>query len=60
MDTASTALLVSEFLRMSADMQDRLTAGTITQDDIDKMLALLDHTLDTWQAKVDAHRLANP
>ncbi len=60
MDTASTALLVSELLRMSADMQDRLTAGTITQDDIDKMLALLDHTLDTWQAKVDAHRLANP
>jgi hypothetical protein len=56
MDALSISLLVSSLARLSADMMDRQTAGTITQADIDKMLALLDHTLDTWQAKIDARR----
>lgn len=56
MDAASTAVLLSTFLRLGADMQDRMNAGTITHDDIKAMLAAVGHTLDTWQAHVDAHK----
>lgn len=57
-DPLSAALIVSELLRLTADFQQGAVAGTITHDDIVRMLGVLGHTLDTWQAKVDAH--ANP
>lgn len=56
MDPATIALLASTVMREIADIQDRNAAGTITQADIDKMLALLDHTVDSWDAKVKAHQ----
>ncbi len=56
MDAVAITSLISAGMRLFADMQDRAAAGTLTQADIDKMLAVLDHTLDSWQAKVDAHR----
>lgn len=48
--------LVTAGMRMYADFADRAAAGTITHEDIQKMLGMLGHTLDTWQAKVDAHK----
>ena len=60
MDSTSLAILLSAGMRMYADFADRVAAGTVTQDDITKMLAALGHTLDTWQAKIDAHKAANP
>lgn len=56
MDPVSIAALLSAGMRMYADFADRAAAGTITHDDIQKMLGFLGHTLDTWQAKVDAHK----
>jgi len=49
-------MLLSAGMRAYADFADRAAAGTITHDDIQKMLGMLGHTLDTWQAKVDAHK----
>jgi hypothetical protein len=60
MDPTILAALITASLRELALMQERAASGTITQADIDKMLVVLDHTLDTWQAKVDAHKASQP
>lgn len=56
MDPIAISALLSTGMRLWADFADRAAAGTITHEDIQKMLGLLGHTLDTWQAKIDAHK----
>lgn len=56
MDPVVISGLISAGLRIYADMADRLAAGTITDADIDAMLATLGSHADAWQAKIDAHR----
>lgn len=60
LDPVSVSLLLSSVLRLTADLSEQAHAGTISDEDITKMLDLLGHNLDTWQAKIDAHRAANP
>jgi len=56
MDPVTLAALISSGMRMYADFADRAAAGTISHEDIQTMLSTVGHTLDTWQAKVDAHK----
>ncbi len=58
MDPVTLSVLLSTALREIANMQERAAAGTITQADIDKMLALSDHTWDALAARVAAHKAA--
>jgi hypothetical protein len=48
--------LISQGLQLWANMADRVSQGTITDEDIAKMLALLGMELDAWQAQIDAHQ----
>jgi hypothetical protein len=56
MDPATIAMLISSGMRVYADISERNASGTITDDDIAKMLALLGHDADTWQAELDAKK----
>lgn len=55
-DPLLASMLLSQVLRFTADMQDRINHGVITDDDINKMLALIDGELDAWEAQVAARR----
>jgi hypothetical protein len=56
LDPIMVSMLISQGLQVWATMSERLASGAITDEDIAKMLALLDTELDAWQAKIDAHR----
>lgn len=58
MELLELAPLLSAGMRAYADFADRAAAGTISHDDIQRMLGLLGHTLDTWQADLDAKKAA--
>jgi len=55
-DPITAMALISQGLQIWANMADRVSTGTITDDDIAKMLALLGMELDAWQAQIAAHR----
>lgn len=57
LDPISTLALLSAGLQAYADIADRLAQGTITDEDIAKMLAVLGTELDAWQAQIDAHKV---
>ena len=55
-DPITAMALISQGLQIWANMADRVSTGTITDDDIAKMLALLGMELDAWQAQITANR----
>jgi len=55
-DPLLISMLIAQGLHAYADIADRLSAGTITDADIDMMLKTLGDKADAWQAKIDAHR----
>lgn len=56
LDPLTISLLLSQGLRIYADIAERMSAGTITDADIDVMLKTLGDQATAWQAKIDAHR----
>lgn len=56
MDAVLIEALVSMGLRQWADYQDRAAKGEITDADVDAMLASLGHSLESFQAQIDAKK----
>lgn len=56
MDPVTISLLVSQGLRVYADISERNAKGEVTDADIELMLAHTGHTLETFQAQITAKK----
>ncbi len=57
MDAVTATALAAEVLSLASGFVTSAQNGTITQAQIDAMLAILGHNLDSWQAQIDARKL---
>lgn len=56
MDPVLVSALIQMGLNQWADYQDRQAKGTITDADVDAMIAALDAKISGFQALIDAHK----